>query len=539
MNEGKRKKAATAVVYGFVFIITGTVFILSYLFGRSSAAQKQLPCPPRKNVPVKVNAAEIPTDCGNEDLNSKMCMHSSHRAQDRNISVLYLARSTVPEDVFPHLHHPTSPTKWSFYLIPQRLEKIWSTEKGSKKGHKGKENILQSPCGSVYLTRTGSFKNQPNKCIAVTLIPEGHASIVQQSHRYGTTALKTDQYQEDYPRDYAKGKESNENKLLYPFLQDLNVLVQEFLTKMGSPITIDGAGNASERKMAIVMVANEGVMDLLLNFLCSAEEIHLDLQSVVVFVGDLQYVQLIESMGANAMYSPSLGSMPANAAETYLDDTFSRMMWFKVTSVYLALLAGYNVLFQDVDLVWLRDPFKYLLDLNQDVIFMDDGQKSPRYTPFYVNSGFYFVRHNLRTLYLFEKMMKCGASEIERSHSHQQVLIRHIAESHHLYGLGVHLLDSDLFPSGQTYHENKPLVKKIQAKTYRPYVFHMCWTDNRENKVLYFKDVGLWYLPDNEDVCSKGSAMLSYHNQNKGDESAGKSVVRDKCCMRDRYWPTE
>ena len=62
--------------------------------------------------------------------------------------------------------------------------------------------------------------------------------------------------------------------------------------------------------------------------------------------------------------------------------------------------------------VWLRDPFKYLLDLNQDVIFMDDGQKSPRYTPFYVNSGFYFVRHNLRTLYLFEKMMKCGASEI-------------------------------------------------------------------------------------------------------------------------------
>lgn len=76
--------------------------------------------------------------------------------------------------------------------------------------------------------------------------------------------------------------------------------------------------------MAIVMVANEGVMDLLLNFLCSAEEIHLDLKSVVVFVGDQKYVELVEGMGANAMYSPSLGSMPAHAAETYLDDTFSR-----------------------------------------------------------------------------------------------------------------------------------------------------------------------------------------------------------------------
>jgi hypothetical protein len=45
------------------------------------------------------------------------------------------------------------------------------------------------------------------------------------------------------------------------------------------------------------------------------------------------------------------------------------------------------------------------------------------------------------------------------------VLIRHIAESHHLYGLQVYLLDSDLFPSGQTYHENKPLIKKVTIFT--------------------------------------------------------------------------
>lgn len=48
------------------------------------------------------------------------------------------------------------------------------------------------------------------------------------------------------------------------------------------------------------------------------------------------------------------GSMPAHAAQGYLDDTFSRMMWFKTTSVFLALLSGFNVLFQDVDLVWLK-----------------------------------------------------------------------------------------------------------------------------------------------------------------------------------------
>jgi hypothetical protein len=67
-------------------------------------------------------------------------------------------------------------------------------------------------------------------------------------------------------------------------------------------------------------------MDLLLNFLCSAEEINLDLKSVIVFVGDEKDVKLVEAMGANAMYSPSLGSMPPGAAQTYLDDTFSRYL---------------------------------------------------------------------------------------------------------------------------------------------------------------------------------------------------------------------
>ncbi len=60
--------------------------------------------------------------------------------------------------------------------------------------------------------------------------------------------------------------------------------------------------------MAIVMVANTGVMDLLLNFICSAEAAHIDMKNVIVFVGDLEDVALVTSLGANAIYSPSLGA---------------------------------------------------------------------------------------------------------------------------------------------------------------------------------------------------------------------------------------
>ena len=54
------------------------------------------------------------------------------------------------------------------------------------------------------------------------------------------------------------------------------------------------------------------------------------------------------------MYSNSLGNIPSNAAAHYADLTFARLMWLKVTSVYIANLAGFDVLFQDVDLTWIR-----------------------------------------------------------------------------------------------------------------------------------------------------------------------------------------
>ena len=49
---------------------------------------------------------------------------------------------------------------------------------------------------------------------------------------------------------------------------------------------------------------------------------------------------------------------------------------------------------------------------------------------------------------------------------------------HALVGLKVTVLDKDLFPSGEAYHERKPFLNKVIARTYAPYVFHMCWTGN-------------------------------------------------------------
>ena len=49
-----------------------------------------------------------------------------------------------------------------------------------------------------------------------------------------------------------------------------------------------------------------------------------------------------------------------------MDKTFVDMMWYKAFSVYLLLRLKINVLFQDADLVWFRDPFPYFQQVIKD-----------------------------------------------------------------------------------------------------------------------------------------------------------------------------
>lgn len=477
--------------------------------------------------------------------------------QDRTHSHLW--KGDIAKAVFHNLHNPASPAKWQFVIS---ASKDWDGEPEEKRprGSNGIERVkrdnagfaintpgeinrsietfandilgdpgfddfwdpyLSRQCRSLFLTRTGSRANQPNKCVAIARVPVGYESPVQHSHRIGFTARLTNQYQADYSR---RGTLEEELDLLPPLLANLNSLESEFKKKVGSPL---GEGNA--RRSIIVMVANEGVYDLLLNFICSIGKLStINKRDIVVFVGTMNFAGVVEQMGVHAIHSTALGSMPENAASNYLDKTFSRMMWFKATSVFLAVKCGFNVLFQDVDLVWLINPLPYLLAIDADISFMDDGARSPRYTPFFVNSGFYFVKYNARTRYFEEKLVKSGPSEIGFTHSHQSVLIRHLSESYHHAKLSVYVLDRELFPSGQAYHENKPFINKIIQGLFRPYVFHMCWTSNRVDKVRYFKEIGLWHLPDESShmVCSKSKLITNWLLRNPS-----KSIT-SLCCRK-------
>ena len=79
-----------------------------------------------------------------------------------------------------------------------------------------------------------------------------------------------------------------------------------------------------------------------------------------------EIVTLIEATGAMGLYHEGYAAVSKKASVDYLDRVFVDMMWYKAFSIYLVLRRGINVLFQDVDLVWFRDPMQYFHDYRKE-----------------------------------------------------------------------------------------------------------------------------------------------------------------------------
>ncbi|XP_010538290.1 PREDICTED: uncharacterized protein At4g15970-like [Tarenaya hassleriana] len=86
----------------------------------------------------------------------------------------------------------------------------------------------------------------------------------------------------------------------------------------------------------------------------------------------------------------------------FMSQDYLRMMWRRIDFLASVLQLGYNFLFTDADIVWLRDPFTRL-DANADFQiasdFFNGDSNSVRNA---VNGGFTFVRANNRTIEFYK-----------------------------------------------------------------------------------------------------------------------------------------
>ena len=183
-----------------------------------------------------------------------------------------------------------------------------------------------------------------------------------------------------------------------------------------------------------------------------------------------------------------------------------------------------------VDVVWYKNPLDFFHNAtneaiqNFDMLFQHDGSAHLRYNPLSSNSGFYYVRANKRTQYLFTSFVYHGAL-VRKTKSHQHVLIQLLLEQSSMFGLKVKVFDkfeTDMFPGGFHFHQNWDTMRAIIEGKSNAYILHMSWTENKVNKLLFLRQMGDWYVND-QCVDSDVTKLV-----NGGIVSDGSLV--DQCC---------
>lgn len=108
------------------------------------------------------------------------------------------------------------------------------------------------------------------------------------------------------------------------------------------------------------------------------------------------------------------------------------------------------------------------------------------------------------TQYFFNSLLMSG-DLIFTTNSHQIALVAILSEYASRYGMKAKVLprETEEFPGGYGFHNRKEYMKDLVQGKVSPYLFHMSWTENKDNKKLYFRQLGEWYV---EDKCIANTA---------------------------------
>eukprot|EP00624_Nannochloropsis_granulata_P006033 evm.model.NODE_43725_length_9675_cov_21.597933.3 len=257
------------------------------------------------------------------------------------------------------------------------------------------------------------------------------------------------------------------------------------------------------------MILNSGNFPMFLNMMCSASahSLHDYRETLLVFAADEEVHTALTKLGYASYIHEAFGIFPKEGHRVFGNRDFLDMMWLKSVAGWLVNRLGYDLLYLDSDLVMFKDTyalFENEEDKGVDIFMQDDGSRSDRFGPYFGNTGFFFVRANLRTRALLQAMLFSHEWVLSwRSH---QAVFSHLLEDHYLRNsLSIKILPFEALPTGKAYHHLKDLMAEMVAGKRKDtlYLYHTNWASNNLEKIEYLTELGWWYI-DN-DRCNNSS----------------------------------
>ncbi|KAE9465075.1 hypothetical protein C3L33_03017, partial [Rhododendron williamsianum] len=123
-------------------------------------------------------------------------------------------------------------------------------------------------------------------------------------------------------------------------------------------------------------------------------------KTVIITVVNKAYVEGDKSMLDLFMDGFWLGDDFAGE-KVYMSEDFIKMMWRRTLFLGDVLKRGFNFIFTDTDVLWFRNPFS-ILSPNETIDFQISVDIFNGSEPDFINTGFYMIRSNNKTIALFD-----------------------------------------------------------------------------------------------------------------------------------------
>ncbi|CAA7013096.1 unnamed protein product [Microthlaspi erraticum] len=192
------------------------------------------------------------------------------------------------------------------------------------------------------------------------------------------------------------------------------------------------------------------------------------------------------------------------ALDSKTPQNYGSQGFFKFTSrrpkhLLEILELGYSVMYNDVDMVWLQDPFTYL-EGSHDVYFTDDRTEiKPLNHSHELPNGWLnicsctiFLRPTNGSKLLMKKWIdELRVGSRANKGNDQPGFNRALRKTAHQ--VDVYLLPQEAFPTGGLYFRNKTWVRETKGKHV---IVHNNFIKGFNNKMKRFHQFGLWLVDD-------------------------------------------
>lgn len=265
----------------------------------------------------------------------------------------------------------------------------------------------------------------------------------------------------------------------------------------------EAAANVAKNNTLIVCAVSEPYLPFLNNWLISItrQKHH---EKVLVIAEDYPTLYKVnEKWPGHAVLVPP--ALEAQTAHKFGSQGFFNFTSRRPRHLWQILELGYNVMYNDVDMVWLADPFPYLRG-QHDVYFTDDmAAVKPLNHPHdlpppgkkgrtYICSCMIFMHPTdgakLLTKKWIEELQEQPWSKAKKANDQPAFnwALNKTAGQVDLY-----LLPQVAFPTGGLYFKNQTWVEETKGKHV---IIHNNYITGFEKKIKRFREYGLWLVDD-------------------------------------------